>query len=296
VSSLAGTCGRALDLPDAAVPAAGSLAALPPVSRFVVCDGDQSSYQVSVGAAQPYRVTVTDFAAGGAAVDLSGNAAAVYKFTRPALQLVVAPQDLAFAASAVVNGATFTSGISPGGLFSVFGAGLSNATATFDGQPAKVLLSSAFQMNAQVPPDLAPGSHTLTITSPQGAMQQTVEVRETAPAIFLLGSQDDGAVVNQDGKINSPLSPIRRGQVVVIYCTGLGATETRNRLDYVKNPVTAALNGQELPVTFAGLTPGYTGLYQVNLTVPATAPPGLDLPLQLRQPGAESNTVLVSLQ
>jgi uncharacterized protein (TIGR03437 family) len=47
---------------------------------------------------------------------------------------------------------------------------------------------------------------------------------------------------------------------------------------------------------YAGLAPGFIGLYQVNLAVPASAAPGTDLPLKLRQGQAESNPVPVSLQ
>ena len=56
------------------------------------------------------------------------------------------------------------------------------------------------------------------------------------------------------------------------------------------------LNGQELPVAYAGLTPGYIGLYQVNLAVPASTPPGLGISLTLKQGGVLSNTISVALQ
>jgi len=60
--------------------------------------------------------------------------------------------------------------------------------------------------------------------------------------------------------------------------------------------VTAVLNGVEMPVSFAGLAPGYTGLYQVNLIVPATTPPGLGISLMLKEAGQLSNAVLASIR
>ena len=60
--------------------------------------------------------------------------------------------------------------------------------------------------------------------------------------------------------------------------------------------VTAVLAGTELRPSFAGLAPGFIGLYQVNLPIPPTTPPGLDLPLLLRQGGVDGNTVSVSVQ
>jgi len=49
------------------------------------------------------------------------------------------------------------------------------------------------------------------------------------------------------------------------------------------NPVTVLWNGQELSTAFAGSTPGYPGLYQVNVLIPTATPPGLIVPLALKQ-------------
>ena|SRR5690349_9755617 len=105
-----------------------------------------------------------------------------------------------------------------------------------------------------------------------------------------------GAVVNQDNNLNGPSSPLPRGQTLVIYATGLGAVRLQGDLFVVMNPVTVVLNGQELPVAFAGLTPGYSGLYQVNVTIPAMTAPGLALTLGLKQGAEVSNVVSAAVQ
>jgi uncharacterized protein (TIGR03437 family) len=56
------------------------------------------------------------------------------------------------------------------------------------------------------------------------------------------------------------------------------------------------LNNTSLPVAFAGLTPGFVGLYQVNLAIPAATPPGLLIPLSLLASNVASNTVVVAIQ
>jgi uncharacterized protein (TIGR03437 family) len=56
------------------------------------------------------------------------------------------------------------------------------------------------------------------------------------------------------------------------------------------------LNGIELPASFAGLAPGFIGLYQVNVSIPVSIAPGLGIPLMLNVGGRQSNSVLVSLQ
>lgn len=298
IQSAAGACGQPFELLDS-VDAAGNPATGALVSRFDVCDGLQQSYQVSVGAAQPFRAFVQDLASAGALVDVSGSAPATYQASRPQLNLVLTAQEVSFTADGIVNGATFTSGIAPGGIMTIFGAGLWGAgTATkvdVDGVAAIVLAASPFQINAQVPPGIPAGIHTLRIRSAYGTAQQQIDVAEVAPAIFLIGSPTVGAVVNQDLKLNDPSNPLPRGQFLTIYGTGFGAVVPQGALWVTAAPVTALVNGQELPVDFAGLTPGFVGLYQVNLAIPSSMPPGLGISLSLRQAGVLSNTIQIAL-
>ena len=293
IASPAGSCGRTLDLLDVSTTR---------LSRFRYCDGSQPVHQLTIGSDAAYRITVADLAQGGRSTEFTGPGLTALRASRAAVNMVVVPQDVSFSSNSVVNAATFVPGIAPGGLIAIFGSGLAaSGTATgveMGGLPARVVSQSPFQVNAEVPAALPPGAHPLRIRSPFGAAEQPVEVRETAPVIFVIGRTGDlpqGAVVNQDGSVNSIFAAARRGQVLQIYCTGLGPVEPAGRLDLVRSPVIALLDGAELPVTFAGLTPGFVGLYQVNALIPAQTPPGLGLPLRLRQ-GQDSNAVYVSVQ
>ncbi len=87
--------------------------------------------------------------------------------------------------------------------------------------------------------------------------------------------------------MNSAMNPGSRGQLLTIYCTGLGAVDT---------PVSVILNGAPIDPSSAGPAAGFIGLYRVDLIVPPDAAPGLDLPLLLRQPDGDSNTVFVAIQ
>ena len=298
IQSAVGTCGTPLDLLDAVDPSATP--GTPLLSRLNVCDGLQPVYQLAIGAPQRYRAFVTDLASAGSSVDVSGSAPATYQASRPQFALVLASQSASFTADGVVNAASFTSGIAPGGIMAIFGVGLAGPGAStavdFDGESASVLSASPFQVNAIVPPDLAPGTHTLRITSAYGTAQQTVTVSTVAPAIFLVGSPAVGAVTNQDNSLNSPSNPLVRGQTLVVYATGLGAVVKQGQLSVTAVPVTVVLSGQELPVAFAGLTPGIPGLYQVNVAIPTATPPGLGISLTLKQGGQMSNIVSVTLQ
>ena len=176
----------------------------------------------------------------------------------------------------------------------ILGSGLAGAggdsAVEMNGVAAKIAQQSPFRIDAQVPPDLAPGSYSLVVRSPYGTAAQTVEVSAGAPAIYRNG------VENQNGAVNGPLTPAVRGQSLTVYCTGLGAVTPSGSLFRTQEPVTAVLNGVEIRAGFAGLSPGIIGLYQVNLGVPLGMAPGIELPLLLRQFGRDSNTVFVAIQ
>jgi hypothetical protein len=156
VTSAAGACGT----PVGNAPAGGAL-----MSLLNVCDGAQAAYQLDVGTAQAYSAFVDDLAVGGSMFDLSGNAATSYMLTRPKSVLAVSALLANLAANGVVNAATFTGGLAPGGIMAIFGTGLAGAgaatTVNVDGTAASILFASAFQVNAQIPPAIAPGVHTV---------------------------------------------------------------------------------------------------------------------------------------
>ena len=231
--------------------------------------------------------------------DLSGSVPASYSATRPTLNLVVGPETAAISASGVVNAASFTPGIAPGGLVAIFGNGLYGAvaatTVTFDGVGATLLAATPFQVNAQLPATIGAGVHTMVVSSAYGSAQALVTVSSVAPAIFLL-SDTQGAVENQDGSINSAANPLPRGQTLVAYVTGLGATTVQGTLAPAVTPVTALVNGTPISPAYAGLTPGYIGLYQVNIPIPSNTPPGVGISLVLQQGNVASNAVSVAVQ
>lgn len=297
VSSLMGACGQPIDLADA-IDATAALPAAPQrISRFVYCDGSQPLYQIDVGASQSYQAGIMDLTKGGGFTDLSGSTPASYKASRPGSVLVLAPQDLELLSNGVVNGASLTPGIAPGGLATIYGSGLSGAgsasSVTINGEPAQVVMAAPFHINVQVPADLAPNSYSLQVQSPFGSSAEQVVVSANAPAIFLLGPA--GYVTNPDGTLNSDINPALRGQPVVIYCTGLGVVTPQGNSTVVATPVTVVLSGASITPTSAVMT-GLIGVYQVNFSVPAGLPPGLDLNLSLSQNGAISNSVAFSVQ
>ena len=59
---------------------------------------------------------------------------------------------------------------------------------------------------------------------------------------------------------------------------------------------TVTIGGMAADVVFSGLAPGFVGLYQVNVQVPAEASTGDEVEVVLTIGGVTSNTVTVAVQ
>jgi uncharacterized protein (TIGR03437 family) len=298
LSSPAGPCGETASWP--ALAAATEPRADVSNIYLAACDGRQRLYQLDVAADAGFRGVFTDQGEGGARVELSGAGASSFKIVQEA-RWTVAAQETSFSATSVVNAASFENRLAPGAIVSVFGSGLGTAARPTDtvvevnGRRAQVLAVFPFQANFVLPLDLPPGNALLRVRSPYGAAEQTIVVNDTAPAVFSLGGGQP-AILNQDFSLNTARQPARRGQVVIVYGTGFGAVVPQGPLQAVRSPVSAQWNGSDWPVTFAGLTPGFVGLYQINAQVPAGTPPALDGKLTLSQDGVSAAAVTVAVQ
>jgi len=62
------------------------------------------------------------------------------------------------------------------------------------------------------------------------------------------------------------------------------------------NPVTVTIGGKTAQVAFSGLTPGYAGLYQVNVVVPGGITTGDTVPVVLSVAGQTSPSVTVAVR
>jgi adhesin/invasin len=100
-------------------------------------------------------------------------------------------------------------------------------------------------------------------------------------------------------------SPLQEGHAVVLYCAGLGpvspsvpegAAAPLEPLSQTSNPVTLTIGGQQATVLFAGLAPGFAGLYQVNALVPAGVEKGPEVPVILSLAGQPSPPVTLPMQ
>jgi len=173
----------------------------------------------------------------------------------------------------MVNGASMASGpIAPGEIVTIFGSGFDPAQTQllFDGKPATIFYTSATQINALAPETLSPGSNTEVTIRVDGAVATDwfAPVAAAEPAIFTTANgAGPAAANNQDGSINSASNPAPRGSIVSLYATGQGDD---------LSDVSVTIAGYAAVVPYAGPAPGFPGLMQINVQVPAGfLPPGI---------------------
>jgi uncharacterized protein (TIGR03437 family) len=236
--------------------------------------------------------------------------------------------------TSVLNGASYVPGpIAPGEVVVIFGANIGPATLTpyqlinnntafattladtqvfFDNIPAPLLYVSANQIGAVVPFEVAGRPNTTVTVKRAGQTSTAIAMRvvDQAPAIFTLNQQGfgQGAIVNQDGRVNGASAPAAKGSVVSIYMTGAGLTfplvptggVTPGSAPLPTLPagsVTVTIGGQAAQVQYAGAAPlAIAGLYQINVVVPPTAASG-NQPVSVTVAGAQTpSNVTLAIQ
>jgi uncharacterized protein (TIGR03437 family) len=243
--------------------------------------------------------------------------AKVYAGTQKSLSVygLSAPAD---ATMGVVNGASFRVGaVAPGSAISIFaGFGvaadqwrggaiplwLSSVTVRINGVLAPLYYVGPLQINAQVPFETTPGQAPIVV-SVNGAdvVRGTLTVQARAPGLFTI-APGRAAVNNQNGRPNSPSNPAPVDSVISAYLTGQGVVQPAVQTGApapgkpfarLVDAVTATIDGQNAEVTFAGLSPGSVGLFQVNVRVPSVT--AGDRPLIISVGGNPSNSENITI-
>ncbi len=233
--------------------------------------------------------------------------------------ITLAPVPL-ISSDSTVNAASFTPSLAPGALVSIFGRSLaveeilasslplptelSGINVTLNGRRLPLLYVSGTQINTQLLFDVR-GRATLRVNTPNGFSEALVTISEAAPAIFS-ASTDFGrlpAVVHSSGTLVSTASPAEPGETVLVFLTGLGQVNGEiaagqpapfSPLLSARVPVEAQLGGAAVTPSFAGLAPGFAGLYQVNLPIPEL--PSGTYTLRIVAGGISSNVVGVAVR
>lgn len=169
-------------------------------------------------------------------------------------------------------------------------------TVLIDNVAIPVLFVSPNQINFLIPANIRTGRRPLRVAlNGKTGPEVDIQIADNSPGLFPM---DDQRVIatRPDGSLLTPDAPAFSGEILVLYAAGLGLTQpsfTGLTLPNIAASITARrdfallLNDEAIPddhILYAGVTPGFAGLYQVNFRVPDTAPP--DPEIRLRLPGA----------
>ncbi|MGD0500650.1 MAG: IPT/TIG domain-containing protein [Bryobacteraceae bacterium] len=182
---------------------------------------------------------------------------------------------------------------------------LNGVEVAVDGAPTPLFLVSDSQINFLMPTNQIAGPVTIRVIR-EGTVGPEVSLTllDAAPALFASPTAPGYAIAQQwpDYSTITPSAPAHPGGIVILYAAGLGRTSPYPSQS-TEIPAYAGvlqamtdfhvyLDGKPLDsakVLYAGLAPGWSGLYQVNLVLPGDAGPDPEIRLaigaQMSAPG-----------
>lgn len=223
-----------------------------------------------------------------------------------------------FHATGITNAASLVQTVSPGSIVTIFGTGLTrNVTGVVaaDHTPLPTQLAGTSvewvasdasgklshlvmpllavanvggqeQINFQIPWEaIAPSTGEIEVHN-NGLTGSLLNytIRATSPGLFTVDGTAGAFVHGADNSLVTASSPADRGEVVVLYATGLGAVNPPSTSGQpaasveplsrtIDTPI-VTIGGISAKVLFSGLAPNYVGLYQLNVVVPSNSPIG----------------------
>ncbi len=212
-----------------------------------------------------------------------------------------------------VNSADYSRVFAPGGFISIFGSNLaarSEVTTSYPiprtlggasvelvstGESIPMWYASPTQINAQLPYTVGASEGIRVRTSSGVSSPDTISVVARAPKIFTIDFSGQGGAVatTTDFKVLTAANPSTPSGTFVLWLNSAGPTncsptagQPSPGLDPGSQPciltdtVTANIGGISSRVTFAGLSPGSSGLYRVNIVAPFIVVSGV-VPVQI---------------
>jgi len=219
--------------------------------------------------------------------------------------------------ASLVNAATNLSGpLAPHTIATVYGTGLAWATRAVSsedlrdgrlpfelpgtgvrvivsGQVASLFYASPSQINFLIPGNLVSGEGyvEVQVDSLRGP-RIPLTVSDSSPALFQLDRRT-ALATHADGALITGIEPARGGDVVILYATGLGQTDPKmsnGEIARQSQPIEKAselkvlldgIAGDPKDILYAGVAPGFAGLYQINVRLPGRVAPDPEIRLAL---------------
>jgi uncharacterized protein (TIGR03437 family) len=207
------------------------------------------------------------------------------------------------------SGSDFTNGVGP--------TSLGGVQVAIGGAPAFIDYVSPGQIDALVPSNAPTGVQQLTVTTSNGTSDGFgITVNQTEPGLLapagftVSGKQYVGALL-PDGTFALPAGavsgvasrPAMVGEILTIYGVGFGpvtggltAGTLVTQLNSLTTPVQFLFGSTVATVSYYGLAPSFTGLYQFDVTVPSVSANAAE-PISITLGGAKgSQTLYIAVQ
>jgi hypothetical protein len=220
----------------------------------------------------------------------------------------------------VLNAASYTQTLAPGSWASIFGTQLAFSTAsaptvplpltlaevrsvTVGGVAAPLSYVSPGLINFLIPFEAARGASVpVVVTTSDGASAPVnITLVRNAPALFTQNAQGTGMAVAFNANFQ-PITSLDSG-VIILYGVGLGPTNppassaqggaSAEPLNRLADEVQVFIGEVPCLVQFAGLAPGFPGIYQLNVIPPAVPASNR---LYIVENGVTSNVTTLPIQ
>jgi len=217
--------------------------------------------------------------------------------------------------------------IAQGSIFAVFGSGMGPASLTFAaGLPlptsvpdangtsiaitgggktvnAFVVYTSAGQLAAILPSAAPIGDASVTVTyAGKTSAPATITVVKSQLGIFTANAQGTGPAASQHGVDSSPIlltTSAKPGETIVLYGTGLGAIAGADNVPpgavQVGSNVIVTVAGKVVTTDYAGRSPAFPGLDQINFKIPTDVTTSCYVPASVTASGQVSQDFVLSI-
>lgn len=198
---------------------------------------------------------------------------------------------------------------------------LQSTSVFVNGVRTPLFYAGAAQINYQVPYSTATGQAEVVVLRDDGvASFGTVQIAASAVALFTTSSTGQGQAaalnldysLNGDASVNPQFKRAKKGDYIVLFASGTGGSlvnaatgqaivigdgeaATASPLYGTSEIPVVTIGGKGATVFFSGLAPGYVGLWQMNVQIPADAPSGGAVELLVTFGGRTSNRVTIAI-
>ena len=240
---------------------------------------------------------------------ISAGSFGAFSTIAPATWVEIYGVNLATTRSQIWSGADFIGNIAP--------SSLGGTTVTIAGKRPYTHFVSPGQVNVQVPSDVPTGSQPLVVTTAGGnSVAYNITVNATQPGLLappafrINGSQHVVALFSNTLTYVFPATiagiataRARPGDTLTLYGIGFGqvipnipAGQIAELTTALQSTLQITFAGVPATLTYAGLSPGFVGLYQINVVVPPVAASGT-VPLAFSLSGnAGSQNLVISVR